>query len=146
MNNFVKYQTRFIAIQAPTIIFAQSRNFKGSFRVSFARKLPPTTALSLVSEVNAIFLRVSAVFSLHRTTRSACHRHYHTRCRRRRGLHVEEPIISDEENQSAFSPRLECLLLQSAIARRDMCLDIPLCFNQLRQKVWDCKPWTAIKW
>ena len=105
MNYFVKHPTRFIAIQVASILSAQSRNFKGSFRVSFARKLPPTTALSLVSEVNAIFLRVSAVFSLRQTTRSACHRHYHTRRCRRRGLHVEEPIISDEENQSAFPRR-----------------------------------------
>ena len=102
-------------------------------RLLASYQLPPTTALSLVSEVNAIFLRVSAVFSLRQTTRSACHRHYHTRCRRRRGLHVEEPIISDEENQSAFSPRLECLLLQSAIARREMGLDIPLRLNLARK-------------
>ena len=125
---FVKHPNS-IAIQAPCIHSAQSRNFKGSFRVSFARKLPLTTALSCQKSM-PYFSESAPFFSLFQTTRSACHRHYHTRCRRRRrGLHVEEPIISDEENQSAFSPRLECLLLQSAIARRDMCLDFLLCLN-----------------
>ena len=61
--------------------------------------------------------------------------------RRRRGLHVEEPIISDEENQSAFSLRLERLLVQSAIARRDVGLDFLLCFNQARRY----GTWSAIK-
>ena len=132
MNDFVKHQTRFSSRQAQSISFlhshATSKARFGSRLLASCHRRPR----SLSCQKSMPYFSESApFFSLRRqTTRSACHYHYHTRCRRRRfGLHVEEPIISDEENQSAFprrrraDRRLSACLFNVQPPHREMFLD-----------------------